>query len=294
MAYEPLTYREEGGNRLVVASGGSLDVESGGEIDIESGGSLKLAGTAITASADEINALSTQQEFTADGGITANDIVYVSGWDSTNSRVKMKKAKAKAHAVHMMERVGIPDAAQRFKQYPHEMSGGLRQRAMIAMALSCRPALLIADEPTTALDVTLQLQILNLIHRLKDQFSIGVLFISHDLGVVKEIADKISVIYAGKIIESTTTNQLFENPRHPYTRLLMLSIPDATKRGSRLRSIPGAVPDAEHIPSGCSFHPRCPLAEPDCRKSIPPTKTYGDNHTAACFLIGKKWIDLST
>ena len=208
--------------------------------------------------------------------------------------LRMNRSSAIKRALELLSLVGFNKNKRILNSYPHELSGGMKQRAMIAMAICCQPSLLIADEPTTALDVTLQLQILNLIHRLKDQLSIGVLFISHDLGVVKEIADKISVIYAGKIIESTTTNQLFENPRHPYTRLLMLSIPDAAKRGSRLRSIPGAVPDAEHIPPGCSFHPRCPLAEPDCRKSIPPTKTYGDNHTAACFLIGKKWIDLST
>jgi len=119
----------------------------------------------------------------------------------------------------------------------------------------------------------------------------GILFISHDLGVVKEIADKTSVIYAGKIVESASQQQLFGNPMHPYTKLLLLSIPDAAKRGSRLRAIPGTVPDAEHIPGGCSFHPRCPLAEEECRQEIPPTIGYGDGHSAACFLIGKRWID---
>ena len=119
----------------------------------------------------------------------------------------------------------------------------------------------------------------------------GILFISHDLGVVKEIADRVSVIYAGKIIESATKKQLFENPLHPYTKLLLLSIPDAAKRGERLRAIPGTVPDAEHIPPGCSFHPRCPLAEDVCRAEIPPGIEYDDGHKAACFLIGKKWID---
>ncbi len=207
--------------------------------------------------------------------------------------LKINRSSAIKRALELLRLVGFNKSRRILNSYPHELSGGMKQRAMIAMAICCHPSLLIADEPTTALDVTLQLQILNLIHRLKDQFSIGVLFISHDLGVVKEIADKISVIYAGKIVESATANQLFDNPRHPYTRLLMLSIPDAAKRGNRLRAIPGVVPDAEHIPPGCSFHPRCPLAEPDCRKSIPQVKTYGDNHTAACFLIGKKWIDLS-
>jgi oligopeptide/dipeptide ABC transporter ATP-binding protein len=142
--------------------------------------------------------------------------------------------------------------------------------------------------------VTLQQQILKLIQSLKQRFSMGILFISHDLAVVHEIADRISVIYAGRIVESTTKERLFKEPLHPYTRLLLLSIPDAGKRGTRLKAIPGTVPDAEHIPSGCSFHPRCPLAEEICRHQDPNTVNYGKNgetHTAACHMIGKKWID---
>ena len=203
----------------------------------------------------------------------------------------LSKDDAWAAAVELLAQVGIPQPAERARHYPHEFSGGMRQRAMIAMALACGPDILIADEPTTALDVTLQLQILKLIQKLKVQFSMGVLFISHDLGVVKEIADRTSVIYAGKIVESASRRQLFENPLHPYTKLLLLSIPDAAKRGIRLRAIPGTVPDAENIPPGCSFHPRCPLAEEGCRRAIPPTIEYEDGHQAACFLIGKKWID---
>jgi oligopeptide/dipeptide ABC transporter ATP-binding protein len=187
--------------------------------------------------------------------------------------------------------VGLGKNRRVLKSYPHELSGGMKQRAMIAMAIACHPALLIADEPTTALDVTLQLQILKLIHRLKVKFAMGILFISHDLGVVKEIADRVSVIYAGRIVESASRRQLFENPLHPYTKLLLLSIPDAAKRGTHLRAIPGTVPDAQHIPPGCSFHPRCPLAEDGCRREIPPTICFEDGHQAACFLIGKKWID---
>jgi len=187
--------------------------------------------------------------------------------------------------------VGLGKTSRVLRSFPHELSGGMKQRAMIAMAIACHPGLLIADEPTTALDVTLQLQILRLIHRLKIEFSMGILFVSHDLGVVKEIADKISVIYAGKIVESAGKQQLFDNPLHPYTQLLLLSIPDAAKRGRRLKTIPGIVPDAERIPAGCGFHPRCPLAEDECRRKTPPMVRYGDDHRAACFLIGKKWID---
>ncbi len=204
---------------------------------------------------------------------------------------KMTRRAANERALDFLSLVGLGNTRRVLKSYPHELSGGMKQRAMIAMAAACRPALLIADEPTTALDVTLQLQILKLIQDLKIRFSMGVLFISHDLGVVKEIADKTSVIYTGKIVESAGRRQLFENPLHPYTKLLLLSIPDAAKRGTRLRAIPGTVPDPENIPPGCSFHPRCPLAEHECRRRIPPSIDYGNGHTAACFFIGKKWID---
>ncbi|MGD9136396.1 MAG: ABC transporter ATP-binding protein [Desulfobacterales bacterium] len=203
----------------------------------------------------------------------------------------MTRNTAVEQALEFLNLVGLGKSKRVLNSYPHELSGGMKQRAMIAMAVACHPALLIADEPTTALDVTLQLQILSLIRSLREKFSMGILFISHDLGVVKEIADKISVIYAGKIVESATQQQLFTNPIHPYTNLLLLSIPDAAKRGTRLRVIPGMVPDAENIPEGCSFHPRCPLAEEKCRREIPPTIDYGDGHSAACFFIGKKWID---
>jgi len=198
---------------------------------------------------------------------------------------------ATAQALEFLHLVGLGKNRRVLNSYPHELSGGMKQRAMIAMAICCHPALLIADEPTTALDVTLQLQILRLIHRLKIKFNMGILFISHDLGVVNEIADKISVIYAGKIVESASKSRLFEDPLHPYTKLLLLSIPDAAKRGSRLKAIPGTVPDAEHIPEGCSFHPRCPLAEDICEIENPELADYGNDHLAACHFIGKKWID---
>ena len=204
--------------------------------------------------------------------------------------LEMRKKAAAEKALELLDLVGLGKNRRVLKSYPHELSGGMKQRAMIAMAIACNPALLIADEPTTALDVTLQLQILRLLLKLKEKFAMSILFISHDLGVVKEIADRISVIYAGKIIESATKGQLFENALHPYTKLLLLSIPDATKRGERLRAIPGTVPDAEDVPPGCSFHPRCPLAEDECRVAIPPDIDYGAGHQAACFLIGKKWI----
>jgi oligopeptide transport system ATP-binding protein len=206
----------------------------------------------------------------------------------------LERQQATDKALEIIDLVGLKGGEKTLRRYPHELSGGMTQRAMIAMAISCNPSLLIADEPTTALDVTLQQQILKLIQSLKTSFDMGILFISHDLAVVHEIADRISVIYAGRIVESTTKARLFEEPLHPYTRLLLLSIPDASKRGTRLKAIPGTVPDAEHIPSGCAFHPRCPLAEAVCRHQDPITVNYGKNggaHTAACHMIGKKWID---
>ena len=191
------------------------------------------------------------------------------------------RQSATEQALEFLHLVGLGKSRRILNSYPHELSGGMKQRAMIAMAICCHPALLIADEPTTALDVTLQLQILRLIHKLKFKFTMGILFISHDLGVVNEISDKISVIYAGKIIESATKDQLFETPLHPYTQLLLLSIPDAAKRGARLKAIPGIVPDAEHIPAGCSFHPRCKYARDICASEAPKETTI-DNTIVVC------------
>ncbi len=198
----------------------------------------------------------------------------------------MAKSQAVEKALEYLDVVGLGKSRRVLNSYPHELSGGMKQRAMIAMAICCNPSLLIADEPTTALDVTLQLQILKLIRNLKKQFSMGILFISHNLGIVREIADRISVIYAGKIVESASNRALFETTLHPYTKALLQSIPDAAKRGQRLRAIPGSVPDAENLPKGCSFHPRCSLAEERCRQSIPETMGYGEGNTAACHMIG--------
>ena len=203
----------------------------------------------------------------------------------------MERGQATERAQEILELVGLPNTRRVLSGYPHELSGGMKQRMMIAMAICCDPSILIADEPTTALDVTLQLQILKLILQLRDRFSMGVLFISHDLAVVHEISDRVSVIYAGKIVESATRDRLFNEPLHPYTQLLLLSIPDAKKRGRRLKTIPGRVPDAEHIPGGCAFHPRCPLAERFCSQEIPTMVEHSEGHTAACHMIGKKWIN---
>jgi oligopeptide/dipeptide ABC transporter ATP-binding protein len=201
----------------------------------------------------------------------------------------MSKVGAVERALEILDLVGLEGGKRILDSYPHELSGGMKQRIMIAMAISCNPAFLIADEPTTALDVTLQLQILNLILSLKNTLDMGILFISHDLRVVHDISDWVSVIYAGRIVESASRKELFSNSKHPYTRLLLESIPDADKRGKRLQTIPGKVPDAENIPNGCAFHTRCPIAEEVCRTNQPETKNLGGSHTAACHFIGKQW-----
>src|SRR6185437_6059423 len=176
---------------------------------------------------------------------------------------------------------------RRAQEYPHQLSGGMRQRAMIAMALACRPALLIADEPTTALDVTIQAQILTLMLDLQKEFGMGLVLITHDLGVVAQTAQRVIVMYAGKKVEEATVERLFEDPRHPYTRGLMASIPavpspDAPEQ-ARLVEIPGTVPSLTRLPAGCAFAPRCQLAIARCHEEYPPLQALSPDHTAACW-----------
>ncbi len=201
----------------------------------------------------------------------------------------LDKQGAVEKASRLLDLVGLGKDGRVLSSYPHELSGGMKQRAMIAIAVCCEPRFLIADEPTTALDVTMQLQILRLIADLKGMFSMGILFISHDLGIVYEISDRVSVIYAGKIVETAEKETIYRNPLHPYTRLLIASVPDARKRGSRLTAIPGRVPDAEHIPPGCAFHPRCPVADERCSREIPLPAEHENGHVAACHNAGKEW-----
>ena len=194
-----------------------------------------------------------------------------------------------ARCIRLLQDVGIPSPEERVKDYPHQLSGGQRLRVMIAMALACNPDLVIADEPTTALDVTVQAQILNLFKTLKERRHMSLLYITHDLGVVSNIADRIYVMYAGMIAEQGDISQIFHNPCHPYTRGLLASIPDRTKRGSALHSIPGNVPDAAHKPDGCPFHPRCDHVMDTCRKEFPEMFDYGDGHLARCPVIYEKY-----
>ena len=190
--------------------------------------------------------------------------------------------------IQLLKDVGIPSPEERFKDYPHQLSGGQRQRVMIAMALACNPDLVIADEPTTALDVTIQAQILNLFEELQQKRDMSLLYITHDLGVVANIADRICVMYAGIIVEQGGSSDIFHNPRHPYTQGLLASLPSRTKRGSKLHSIPGAVPDPAYKPGGCPFHPRCDYAIETCRSQLPEICDYGEGHLSRCPVLFEK------
>ena len=199
---------------------------------------------------------------------------------------RLSRRAARARAIEMLQQVGIPDPGSRVDHYPHQLSGGMRQRVMIAMALICHPQILIADEPTTALDVTIQAQILELLARLQRQLGMAVLLITHDLGVVAGTADRVVVMYAGQVVESAPTPELFARPRHPYTEGLMASIPRLDRPRERLHSIPGSVPAATAWPTGCRFHPRCPFAWEKCRTEEPPLLDTGvAEHTARCWLV---------
>ena len=204
---------------------------------------------------------------------------------------RMMSAKlAWEQAVEMLRLVRIPEPARRAQEYPHQLSGGMRQRAMIAMALACRPAVLIADEPTTALDVTIQAQILALILDLQKELGMGLILITHDLGVVAQTAQRVVVMYAGKKVEEASVETLFANPGHPYTRGLMASIPAVPTQqiaSARLAEIPGSVPSLVRLPQGCTFAPRCALAVERCREEYPPLRDFGGNHLAACWRAGE-------
>ncbi len=195
----------------------------------------------------------------------------------------MNKETAKNRVIEMFKRVGIPEAEKRYHSYPHELSGGLRQRVMIAMAMICRPQLLIADEPTTALDVTIEAQILRLMKQLCEEEGMSVLIITHNLGVVAQICDYVYVMYAGKIMEQAETYELFDHSAHPYTQGLMASIPRIGEQREYLHIIPGQVPNLMHLPAGCAFCTRCDRADERCRQQKPELSDLGDGHAARCF-----------
>jgi oligopeptide/dipeptide ABC transporter ATP-binding protein len=190
-------------------------------------------------------------------------------------------------AVEMLEKVGIPSAARRMTDYPHQLSGGQRQRVMIAMALACNPKVLIADEPTTALDVTIQAQILDLLLDLRDEFGMAVIIITHNMGIIAETADRVLVMYAGRVVEEAPVARLFDQPQHPYTHGLLGCVPSLTKETERLTAIPGTLPDPTRRPPGCSFAPRCQRAVPACRGGPPPMMMLDAGHATACIRAGE-------
>lgn len=194
----------------------------------------------------------------------------------------VSRSEARSHAIDMLKLVGIPSPERRIREYPHQMSGGMRQRAMIAMALACRPKLLIADEPTTALDVTVQAQILDLMKKIREEFGMAILLITHDLGVVAEVTDRVVVMYAGNVVECAETANLFQNPLHPYTKGLLGSIAKLSDDRRRLHVINGNVPNPFQMPEGCRFAPRCPIADSLCRIDIPELKLQNPGHWVRC------------
>ncbi len=196
---------------------------------------------------------------------------------------RASRRDARARAVELLDAVRIPDAAKRVDDYPHQLSGGQRQRVLIAMALACKPSLVIADEPTTALDVTIQAQILELLREMKAAFNLSLLLITHDLGVIAETADRVAVMYAGRIVEQASVRDIFHRPQHPYTRGLLASIPGGTP-GTRLHAIEGSVPSLGALPPGCAFNPRCPDRFERCTTAPPDDYVTGPDHSAKCYL----------
>ena len=226
--------------------------------------------------------------------MTSLNPVYTVG-DQIAEAIQLHQHKSRKQAMklatEMLDLVGIPEPGKRVHNYPHQMSGGMRQRVMIAMALSCGPKLLIADEPTTALDVTIQAQILDLMRQLQREIGMSILFITHDLGVVAEIADRVVVMYAGRAVEEGSVRDIFAKPQMPYTLGLMNSIPrvdKAAEHQDRLEAIPGNVPNPLYLPPGCSFHPRCAFVEDKCKEAIPPLEDTGGGHMVRCI----RWNEL--
>lgn len=203
--------------------------------------------------------------------------------ESMRIHTDISKADAQEKAIDLLKLVGIPAPEQRFNEYPHQMSGGMRQRVMIAMALACDPQLLIADEPTTALDVTIQAQILEVLKELRDRLKMGIILITHDLGVVSEVCDRVIVMYTGKVVEQGLIREILDNPKHPYTEGLIAAIPNIQDEKGKLSSIEGMVPQLDNMPQGCSFHPRCPYAMDICKEKRPALTTAENGRKVRCF-----------
>jgi peptide/nickel transport system ATP-binding protein len=254
-------------------------------------GSIRLDGREVTGMTDEelreLRGARISHIFQNPQG--ALNPVYTVGWqirEAIELHQDVTEGAARDRGIELLQKVGIPDAATRFDDYPHEFSGGMKQRVVIAIALACQPDLLIADEPTTALDVTIQAQILRLLGDLQEEFDMSVIFITHDLAVVAQIADRVVVMYAGKVMETGTIGEVFDDPAHPYTHALMECLPG---RGGEMRRIEGRIPDPTDPPNGCRFHPRCPHAVAECKEGEqPPLHDVegGATHDASCVYHG--------
>ncbi len=219
--------------------------------------------------------------------MTALNPVFTIGYqvmEPLKLHTKLNKKETRNRAIELLQQVGIPNPDKRLKQYPHELSGGMRQRVMIAIALACNPDLLIADEPTTALDVTIQAQILDLIDDLKAEMGMGVVMVTHDMGVVAEVADRVMVMYAGNVVETGTVEEIFSNPQHPYTQGLLASVPNVDDANQKLEAIPGSLPNLSENIAGCRFHPRCPYAMEKCMEQDPPPFKISAQQHSKCWL----------
>jgi oligopeptide/dipeptide ABC transporter ATP-binding protein len=255
----------------------------GGRIQFEGQDLLKLSGRSMQRLRGPGMAMVFQEP------MTSLNPVFTIGeqiMETIRAHESTSQKDAFARAVQMLEKVGIPSASTRMVDYPHQLSGGQRQRVMLAIALVCRPRLLIADEPTTALDVTIQAQILDLLMDLRDEFGMAIIMITHNMGVIAETADRVLVMYAGRTVEQAPAERLFDHPLHPYTKGLLSCVPTLDQDQDRLVAIPGNLPEPSRRPAGCRFSARCVHAIPACSEAIPLLKTYEPNHMAACIRIG--------
>jgi peptide/nickel transport system ATP-binding protein len=256
-------------------------------------GSIKFKGNdLLTYSEDEIRKVRGNEiAMIFQEPMTSLNPVYKIGQqigEAVRLHLKYDKKKTREHVINMLKLVGIPRAEEIINEYPHQLSGGMRQRVMIAMAMSCNPTLLIADEPTTALDVTIQAQILELMKKLKEEKRTAIMMITHDLGIVAEMCDRVVVMYAGKVVEEANVIEIFENPKHPYTKGLLSSIPKLGQKTDRLDSIPGNVPNPANMPKGCKFAPRCSQVMDVCNEKDPELLQISEGHQCRCFLFEKE------
>ena len=251
-----------------------------GQIDIAGQDLMKLSRSQLQALRGPVAAMIFQEP------LLALDPVYTIGQQIVESLRRHKpisKSEARTAALEALRSVRIPSPEQRLDAYPHEMSGGMRQRAMIALALACQPQILLADEPTTALDATVQIQILILLRELQQALGLSIIFVTHDIGAAVEVADRVAVMYGGRIVEQAPLAELLDNPQHPYTRVLLGTRPkDGLRKGERLTSIPGAPPDLANLPAGCAFAPRCPRASDVCLREVPPIEDIRAEHSVSC------------